>query len=191
MYRDAAVLYTDAGRVCYVGKKEADAELLWLRAAALDPQNKDSRQSLAWLYRNTRRQGETIAWLKQLADLEPDKPSYWIEIGRIYEDLLILPAAEKAFRQACEVAPQSDVGYAAVADLLLRYKQNLAETKELAGKAVELRPSAANYAILAGACRCNDDLAGARTAIEEAIKLAPKNATYRAIRDGIVADQKS
>ena len=123
--------------------------------------NVPCRQSLAWFCRNAGRQGENIVWLKQLADLEPANASYWMEIGRIYEDLLLLPAAEESFRKACQAAPESDTGYAALADLLLRYEQNLPETVDLARKAIQLRPSAPNYAMLSAACRANQDLAGA------------------------------
>ena len=158
--RDAAILYTDAGRILYVGEKVRDAEQFWLRAAALDGKNVPCRQSLAWFCRNAGRQGENIIWLKQLADLEPANASYWLEIGRIYEDLLLLPAAEESFRKACQVAPDSDTSHAALADLLLRFEQNLSETVELARKAIQLRPSAPNYAMLAAACRANQDLAG-------------------------------
>jgi tetratricopeptide (TPR) repeat protein len=188
--REAAVLYTDAGRVLYVGKRVKDAEQFWLRAAALDSKNVPCRQSLAWLCRNARRRGENIAWLKQLAELEPANPSYWTEIGRVYMDLMLLPAAEEAFRQACQVAPESDAGFAALADLLLRTEQKLAETLALARKAVQCRPSAQNYALLAAACRANQDPAGARNAIDQALELAPRNEAYLAEREAIEADRK-
>jgi tetratricopeptide (TPR) repeat protein len=190
MQRDAAVLYTDAGRVLYVGDRPDEAERLWLRAAWLDPQNVPCRQSLAFLCRNAGRLGETIAWLKQLAELDPQPeiPSYWIEIGRTYQELAFLPAAEEAFRAAIAAAPASDAGYAGLADLLLRFERNLVETRELAQQAVDRRPSAANYAILAAACRANGDLASARTAIERAIELAPQHLAYRAVQDVIAAE---
>jgi tetratricopeptide (TPR) repeat protein len=188
--RDAAIVYTDSGRILYVGDKVSEAEQFWLRAAALDSQNVPCRQSLAWFCRNADRQGENIVWLKQLADLEPGNASYWTEVGRIYDELLLLPAAEDSFRKACQAAPESDTGYAALADLLLRFQQNLPETVELARKAVQCRPSAPNYAILSAACRANQDLAGAQTAIDQALELAPRNPAYQAVRDAIAADRK-
>ncbi|MHB8952854.1 MAG: tetratricopeptide repeat protein [Pirellulaceae bacterium] len=190
LLRDAATLYTDAGRILYVADRAREAEQFWLRAAALDHSNVPCRQSLAWACRNAGRQGENIVWLKQLAELEPANVSYWIEIGRIYEDLLLLPAAEQAFREACQVAPESDTGYAALADLLLRFRQNLPETVDLARKAIQYQPSAGNYAMLAAACRANQDLVGARSAIEQALALAPLNNAYRAVRDALQADQQ-
>ena len=120
LYRGAAVLYTDAGRLFYARGSVPEAEVLWLRAAALDAGNVPCRQSLAWLTRNASRPGETIAWLKQLAALEPKNPSYWLEAGRMYEKLSLLPAAEESYRQACAAAPESDLGHAAVAELLVR-----------------------------------------------------------------------
>ncbi|MHB8974910.1 MAG: tetratricopeptide repeat protein [Pirellulaceae bacterium] len=190
LIRDAAIFYTDAGRILYVGEKANEAEQFWLRAAALDSANVPCRQSLAWFCRNAGRQGENIVWLKQLADLEPKNASYWTEVGRIYDELLLLPAAEESFRKACQAAPESDAGYAALAELLLRFEQNLPETVELARKAVQYRPAASNYAILSAACRANQDLAGAQTAIDQALELAPRNPAYQAVRDAIAADRK-
>lgn len=185
MLREASVLYTDAGRVCYVNQHQRDAETLWLRAAVLDPENPDCRQSMAWLCRNANRPGENIDWLEQLADLDPENTTYWMEIGRIYDDLMILPAAEASFRKVIEIAPESDIGYAAVADLLLRYDKNLDEAKQFAEKAVDIQPNAANYAVLAVACRSTDDLPACRLAIDQAIVLAPRNPVYRVIRDSL------
>jgi len=191
LQREASVFFTDMGRVLYVGQKIAEAEQVWLRAAALDDQNVVCRQSLAWLCRNAHRRGENIAWLKQLAALEPANPSYWIEIGHVYSDLLLMPAAEEAFRQARRVAPENGAACAALADLLLRTGQKLTETVELSRQAVQHQPSAANYAMLAAACQVTRDLDGARTAIDEALKLAPHNETYRAARESIDADRQS
>lgn len=189
LYRGAAVLYTDAGRLFYTRGHAAEAETLWLRAAALDANNVPCRQSLAWLTRNASRPGETIAWLKQLAAIEPQNPSYWLEVGRVYEDLALLPAAEEAFVRAAEAAPESDAGHAAVADLLVRYQQNLPEALQRARRAVEINPSAANYAVLSAASRLNRDRTAALEAIEQAVKLAPQDARYRAIRDVVRAEE--
>jgi hypothetical protein len=73
--------------VCFVRGKEGQAEALWLRAAALDPQHVDCRQSLAFLCRRADRLGEAIGWLGELAHLEPGNPSYHVEIGNLCEDL--------------------------------------------------------------------------------------------------------
>lgn len=187
MQEGAAAIYADAGSLFFTSGRKADAEKVWLRAAALDPHNVACRQSLAWLMRSTSRYGENIAWLNQLAAVDPKNPSYLIEVGRTYEKLKLLPAAEESFRKACSAAPGNEAGYVALAGLLLRYGQNLAESIPLARKAIEINPSAANYALLATASRANGDLPAARTAIEQAIKLAPKDAAYKAALDAINA----
>jgi tetratricopeptide (TPR) repeat protein len=187
MQEGAAALYADAGSLFFTSGRKADAETVWVRAAALDSHNVLCRQSLAWLMRNAARYGENIAWLNQLAAIDPTNPSYLIEVGRTYEKLKLLPAAEESFRKACKAAPANDAGYVALAGLLLRYGQNLAETATLARKAIEIRPSAANYALLASACRANGDLPAARTALEQAIKLAPQDPSYKAALDAINA----
>jgi tetratricopeptide (TPR) repeat protein len=190
MRNGAAVIYTDAGRVYYTGERSRDAEALWLRAAALDPKNTGARQSLAWLCRQTGRKGEVIVWMQEMSQIEPHNVSYWIEMGRIYEELSQINMAESSFRRACELGPQQPEGYAALADLFLRYEHNLPETVSLAQQAVKFHPGPENLAMLSAALRANGDLDGALTSIEQALKLAPESPSYRAVRDAVLAEKK-
>jgi cytochrome c-type biogenesis protein CcmH/NrfG len=74
---------------------------------------------------------------------------------------------------------------------LLRYEHNVPESVTLAAKAVQYSPTARNYAMLSAAQRANGDLTHALESIEQAIRLAPQSASYRAVRDAIQAAQPS
>lgn len=186
--RGAATHFTDAGRMFMLNDRPAEAEIYWRRAARLDPQNVACRQSLAFLCRNANRLAETIGWFKELAEIEPKNISYWTEAGALFEELSAMPAAESALRKACEVAPDNPAGYAALADLLVRYERNPPEAVTLARTAVDQSPTPQNWALLSAAYLNNGENAAALTAIQEALRLAPQSASYRAVFDSIKRD---
>jgi Flp pilus assembly protein TadD len=61
----------------------------------------------------------------------------------------------------------------------------VADALPFARKAVERERSAPNFFLLADACRRNGDLAGARSAIAQAVELNPKEPSYRKSQDEI------
>lgn len=187
--REAAILLTDTGRIYLVQKRPAEAECLWRRAAAYDPSNLPCRQSLAFLCRQGGRKREAIAWLEEAAALDARNPSYWVEIGNLWTELWDHPAAEKAFRKAIAVAPESGLGQAALASALLRRGHNLSEALVQAQAAVKYAPTGPHYAVLAAACRRNGDTTGALAAAEQAAKLAPQDPAIRELVEALRASQ--
>lgn len=176
---DAASIYAAAGRVYYnEGAEPYAAEVLWLRAANLDPQNVASRQLLAWLYKKQRRFAEAILWLREAARLDAKNPSHWLEMGQAYEQINRIEDAVTSMCRAIDIAPHEAANYAALASLQLRHDHDVPAAVELAKKAIELAPTAANHAILAAAADQNGDRATALNAIGKAMKLAPDNAAY-------------
>ena len=161
---DAAIIYTDAGRIYFADNQAEEAERLLRRAAGLSPENIECRRALAWLSRSKVDATETIQWLTELAALDPTDSSPWLEIGNLQLDLLQLEAAEEAYQKACHIAPEDPRGHAALATLYLRSGQKNSEALTLARKAVELAPTAANYSLLATACERNGDAVGAAEA---------------------------
>jgi len=183
MSKNAAIIYTDVGRVYYVKNKPKLAERVWRRAAALGPKNVPCRQGLAWLYRNDNRLSDTIKRLEEIAAIDPGKPSYYLEIGRLHAALNEVTAAEHAFETAATVDPKNpDAGNLALVDLYLATNQNLAKAVELAHELVKRNPSASNYARLAAVCFRNGDLAAAENAIARAVKAAPTNVKYKQLQ---------
>ncbi len=189
MYPTAAVLYSDAGQLLMLRERADEAENYWRRAANLDPRNIAARQALAFRCRNQGRIGETIIWFKELAEIEPANIAYWLEMGKLFEELQALPAAESAFRKAYEIAPERAEGYAAAADLLVRYEQKLPESVTLAYSAVRYNPSAPNFALLSAAYLANGEHTAALSAINQALQMAPQSASYRAVLDAIKKEQ--
>ena len=157
-----------------------EAEELWRRAAELAPANVESRQGLAWLYRQQGKTREAIAILRQLAVLQPDNSSYWLEIGRLNAELLEFDAAEQSLRKALAVTPKNADCLTTLAGLCLNQERNFAEAVVLARAAVEQQPIAVNYSLLSLACQQNKDLPGAVAAIQQAMKLEPANRQYQA-----------
>ena len=187
--REAAILLTDAGRIYLVQKKPAEAERLWRRAAAYDANNLPCRQSLAFLCRQGGRKREAAFWLEKAAALDAKNPSYWVEIGNLWAELWDQPAAEKAFRKAIAVAPESGQGQAALASWLLQTGRNLPEALVQARAAVKYAPTGPHYAVLAAACRRNGDLGGALAAAEQAARLSPADPAIHQLLEALRAEK--
>jgi tetratricopeptide (TPR) repeat protein len=185
-----AETYTSGARIYLTAGKSAETERLFRRAGDLASKSIECRQGLAWLCRRQGRTREGIEVLEQLAKIEPNQPSYWLEIGRLHARLNQFSAAEEAFRKASAMSPQDAAGPAALAGLLLDTNRNLPEALALARTAVQRRPTAAHYCILSGACERNGDLAGAVNAIAQAEKLEPSNPQYRHMHELLERGQK-
>ncbi len=189
MCTNAAILYTDAARIYYARGEPRRAELLWRRATALDKNNLPARQMLVAMYRREGRLWEAAQCLEELAAVDAHDPRYWLEVGQMYATALRFEDAERSFRQACSAAPDRADGYAALVRLYLTANRKLPQAVPAARNAVEREPSADNYALLAAACRRTGDRAGALAAMEQAIKLAPKNADYQKMYRALRAEQ--
>jgi tetratricopeptide (TPR) repeat protein len=99
MRNRVAETYITGARLCYVEHRAREAERLWRRAADLDGANVECRQGLAWMCRTQGRLQEAIGYLEQLAKLQPNQPSYWMEIGNLHVELSQFKAAQDAFRR--------------------------------------------------------------------------------------------
>lgn len=177
--RILAEALASAGAVYIARGNAARAEQYWLRAQALDPRGRKCRQYLAGLYRSKGRLREALEVCEQLRALSPYSPLYHLNTGAVLAELGQYDAAEEATRKAVALAPKHAAGYRALARLLLACGRSLPEAKTLAEQAVALEPSAMNYAVLAEACRRNGDVAGARAALEQALRLEPGNPQIR------------
>ncbi len=192
MRQNAALLYTDVGRLYYSDARwPYAAELLWLRATDMDAHDTASRQSMAWLCRNQRRPAETIEWLRELAAIESDQASYWVEIGRLSAQLGRGDEAASALRKAIELQPDQPAAYAALTDLLIQQGKVDKATIELARKAVQLAPTARNYAMLATAHSRIGNYETAIEAMRHAVRLAPQNVRYQAVYESLLVKPQS
>lgn len=94
---NAARLYQAAGN------SRETARLLQM-ATALDPANLESRQGLAWLYKQQNRIPDAIRMLEELANIEPENPAYHEEIGRLRAGDDRHVAAEDALDKASAIS---------------------------------------------------------------------------------------
>ena len=116
---------------------------------------------------------------RRLIQLDPDNPTYYLNVGAFSAALKRFDSAEKAYEEVVRLMPNSSTGYRALAGLYLNTNRQLPAAKTLAEKAVELEPIAVNYHALSVACEKNGDPAGALAAIQRAAELEPDSAKYR------------
>ena len=120
-----------------------------------------------------------LGLLDLIGKLNPHDPTPHVNAGIMQGELGHWRQAEASFRKAIEIAPEYDAGYRHLARSFLMTKKNLAEARKLAETAVGLTGSAENHFALAWACYMNGDKERALQAVEQAVILAPDNATYR------------
>ena len=185
MFETAAQFYTHAGRIWVSQGRTAEAQQQWLRAEALSSVDTESRIELARYYYATGKPKEALLRLEHLAKILPESAEVRLQIGEVQAKLGQLEASENAFREACKIAPNSARCNASLAAFFLRTNRELPQAVILARKAVELEPTAANYALSAAACHGIGDLPAASAAIEQAVKLDPQLTEYRRMMETI------
>ncbi len=182
--RSAAVFaHEAAGGIYFRHGLAAQAERQWLRAVQLAPERTGVRGQLALLYQRSGRLQDALAVLEQMVALEPENPVHRINLGTVYAELGRVDEAEQTMRKAISMAPGEPFAYVALAQLYLRRGTHVEAARQLAEKAVELAPSAGNWALLCAACQKQGDLAAAAEAIEQALQRKPNDRVYRQVRD--------
>jgi len=179
MQQRLATTHTGAGQVCHKHGHHRKAEAHWRRAATVDPKNVACRKLLASMYQSSNRERDALEMREQLREIDPEDAINWLNIGVLNARLQQFAAAEKAFRKAVELAPQSSQGYRALAVLRLRTRKGLSEARTLAHSAVKLEPSVSNYLLLSRICYENGDRASAVAAMKRVVELDPGNRRYR------------
>jgi len=184
--RDSVVrTYLDAEKLHRAKGDMKKAESLLKRAILIDPNNSKSFERLGSLYTMTERFPEALRQFERISKIEPSNHLSYMNIGSISTVLQRFDAAERAFKKAIEVAPDESKGYLELARLYLTTKKKHAEARRLAYKAVSLETSGKGFFIFGWACDVTGDRNGAIKAMEQAIRLEPKNAKYRQIYEGI------
>jgi superkiller protein 3 len=177
-YLDAERLYRDSGNT-------AKAEELLNRAFGLDQNNTRCLERLASLYYTTNRAAKALECFEKITRVDPNNPISYLNIGQVATQLRMFEKAERAFRKTITLAPNDPAGYRELARFYLRTNTNVAQAQGLAQKAISLGKNAETYFILGWATDVNGDRAGALQAMEQAIKLQPRNQKYRQIYERI------
>ncbi len=179
MHKVVAKTFSDAAGICRGQGYVWRAEKLWRRAATLDEEDTACRKALASLYQQSGRNREALRMCEQLSQIDPENASYWMSVGVLDVQIEEFDDAEKAFTKVVELAPRKFSGYQALALLYLKTGKKLPQARALASRAVQLEPSASNYATLSEACDKNGDHTGALSAMKHAVELDGDNAKYR------------
>jgi len=180
--RSVAQTHTDVGRVYASLGRTGDAEQLWLRANALDPENTICRLNLAVFYQRAGQYGEALQFYEEIARIDPNDALVHLNLGRASLKLNQVERAERAFAEVIRLAPNQPEGHSALAQLYVQGGRNPAEAVRLAETAVRLAPDAQYLALLSEARARNGDRQGALTAINQAIDLQPGNGQYQQMR---------
>ncbi len=155
------------------------AAALFLRAAALDPDQSGSRAALEAHFIRSRALADGVRAFESLVAEQPGNPLNYVFLGRLQGRLRQVDDAERAYRKVQELAPAWPEGYRSLAELYLRAGRHRAEAAALAQKAVDLAPTAPHYHLLAAVLAENADLTGAVDAMKRAIALDPSRPLYR------------
>lgn len=105
------------------------------------------------MYQSATRLEDARQVCEELTRIDPENPMHLLNLGSLNARLQRAEAARTAFRQA----------------------------KELAGAAVDRRPTASNYYLLCLACDRTGDATEALRAINRAIQLDPGNGRYEKV----------
>ena len=185
-YDDADILKKNIAQVyvqigtCYQLYGDNDsAEMIWKKSAALDASNTECRRMLAVLYQKTNRSREALRQYRELSQLDPKHPGYFLHLGALSAQWGDPDAAETAFQRVIQLAPQRPEGYQSLIMLYIRTQQKPQEAKTLATTLVRNSPTAINYFLLARTCVRLGDYPESRRALEKAMDLDPQNEMYK------------
>jgi tetratricopeptide (TPR) repeat protein len=150
----------------------------------------DSRNALLWEkmathnYANGRYE-HAVKLFKEAARLEPEKPIYAINIGKLYAQMNRIEQAQAALQKAVARFPESSLARTELAHHYLRSQTHYVEALALMKKAVALTPTANHYFLLTWAYDVNGDQKKALTAIQKALAMEPQNPKYRSTYERI------
>ncbi len=175
LHRDVARTHTGAGRIYARQGDHRNAESLLRRAARIDPNNWVCRQELAAAYLGSGRRQPADELCDELIEIDDDNAACYFNTGGLLIRLRRFADAERAVRRGIELAPQDAAGYRYLVRVLQDGRRKPADAVDAAKRLVALEPTAANYLLLADACRGNGDRAGAEDARQRAAKLDREN----------------
>jgi Flp pilus assembly protein TadD len=128
--RDLYDFSKNAGSLFYVLRRDSEAEAMLLKAAALFPEDPNSRLLLASLYQRQRQFSRAeAAYLESISRLDSDKA--WYELGRLYTFEGRLVEARSAFARASALSIRPMLPYMALARVELGLKDPAAALESL------------------------------------------------------------
>lgn len=183
--RRVALSYAQAYKL-FDPKQQAEigARLL-SRALELDGQNAMLWEKMASHDYVNGRYEQAIRLFGEAEKLEPDKPIYPINIGKLYAQMNRADQARAALQRAVTRFPQSSLAHAELAHYYLKSQTRYAQALALMKKAVSMTRTADYLFLLTWAYDVNGDRENALAVIQEAMALEPKNPQYRSTYERI------
>lgn len=145
------------------------------RARDVNPADAATLHQLGEAYRKTGRMADAIAVLEQCTQVDPDEPECFMSLGASEYAAGNRAAATSALQRAILLAPELAAAHNSLATVLL--DQNPKEAMRHFRQATELDPSFREAYVGYGSALVSiNDLAGARRAWEQALKLGFRDA---------------
>lgn len=175
---DVGELYSDMAKVYLGNQNNQAAELLLARAARMAPESVEPRQAMAWISMNKGRTFETIRWLTQVSQLNPDDFTPVTEIARLQLELGALDDARVVVEDFLETNPNSSKALQFLSSYHLEVSENLEEALTNAERLVKTDESANSYAWLATIREARQEIDLAVEALSTALELESSNTQY-------------
>lgn len=160
----------EAASVQMMMENSLEAELLLLRALALDPTNLVGYQLLGQLYQDAGLAAEERLVRQRLVDLDPFQLNHHFNLARAAQDSGDKSAALAALKYAVTIQPGAAEPFLALAQFQLD-DGNVSQARWYAQEALRRRPSATGFRLLSMICEKMGDEANAVAALSEAWKL--------------------
>lgn len=96
-------------------------------AHQLDPDSLAANSFLALYWQRLKQPETALEYLRTAASLDPSNPTFPLEIGNTLSELGDLPAAQAAYEQAIELAPELPLYRIALAEFAIRHQMQLRE----------------------------------------------------------------
>lgn len=171
-YRYAAKVYLAAG-------DKQRSEFALQRATVLEPESEEAWGELIGYYVSQNLLPKAIATGQRMCEVQPNSASFHFTLGVLYKKNADKTNAALQFEEVIRLAPSSAMGYESLTRLFIESATNLNRSISLGQKCVELRGTAADHELLAQAYAVNQNLLEAKSALQKAIDLEPKNEAYR------------
>jgi tetratricopeptide (TPR) repeat protein len=168
--------HTDVGRLYAVSGQAGPAEMLWKRAAEIDPQNRRCRMELAGLYQRGQRPQEALRWCREVVAQDPGNGQAHYMIGNLHRTAGRLDEAEAAFQRVIALSPTRPEGYQSLAVFYLIDRPDPSRAVPMAQAAAQLAPTVQNQSVLAEALWRRGDRAQAEAVLQKAQQQAPYDA---------------
>lgn len=167
-----------AGAIYYQQGLDQKAEDHLKKTVLIDPKNEDARFNLVKLYSTTQNIQKLENTWRELHALQPDKVSYMVQLGNLFNALQkwdeALPLLERAFQ-----LEQSAETKQALAQVLITSQKDSARGLQLMLEVVQQDPTAPNYDLLSRAYYVNRNLPLSIEAMQMAVQLEPGNPIYQ------------